>query len=388
MAKDTFYYIYIGLAITLIVILYIKYIEKLDKNRHVKHTDIPDDMDFINKYYYKSGAERLAREVRPILWLHIPYEYNSRDWQSFGSRSSFNLNQPYLYITLKSMIMMCDSTFHVCIIDDLSFSKLLPSWKVNLSAVSDPVRSYMRQLAICQLLYKYGGVNMPISFLCMKDLYYIWDVGTRRTEVFTIETVNRDMSENGNTFKANVKFLGSKKNSDEMLKMIRYLEYEISMDYTDQFKFLGKINDYLMEKVRGRKIYMFDSGYIGAKTIDGSAITIDTLMSSEYIDLHTNSYGVYVDMEEMLSRLNYGYFPRMSMRQVCEGTSILSKYMLLSCTDASNKSLNIVKETYDNKNMDIATIINKYVRLWELDGIGQLGETIYGLMPNGIFPTH
>jgi hypothetical protein len=173
-----------------------------------------------------------------------------------------------------------------------------------------------------------------------------------------------------------------------MKKMIRYLEYEISINYTDQFKFLGKINDYLMERVRERKIYMFDSGYIGAKTMAGSAITIDTLMSCEYIDLQTNSYGVYVDMDEMMSRLNYGYFPRMSMRQVCEGTSILSKYMLLSCTDASNKSLNIVKEAYHDKNADITTIINKYVRLWELDGVGQLGETIYGLMPNGIFPTH
>ena len=383
-----FYYAYMGLVITMFVILYMKYAEKLNKTKQISHNELPDDMDFINKYYYKNGAERLLKEVKPILWLHIPYEYNSRDWQSFGSRSSFNLNQPYLYITIKSMIMMCNDTFHVCIIDDTSFSKLLPAWKVDLSTVSDPVRSYMRQLAICQLLYKYGGLNMPISFLCMKDMYYLWDIGTRRTQMFTFESVNKDMSENGNTFKANIKFLGSKKNSDEMMKLIRYLEYEISKDYTDQSNFLGKINNYLMDKVREKKVYMFDSGYIGAKTIDGTAVTIDTLMSSEYIDLHTNSYGVYVDMNELLSRRNYGYFPRMSMRQVCEGTSILSKYMLLSCTDASNKSLNIVKQSNNDKNEDNYDIIRKYVRLWELDGIGELGETIYGLMPNRIFPTH
>ena len=111
-------------------------------------------------------------------------------------------------------------------------------------------------------------------------------------------------------------------------------------------------------------------------------------MSSEYIDLHTNSYGVYVDMDELLSRINYGYFPRMSMRQVCEGTSILSKYMLLSCTDASNKTLNIIKDSHNSNEKEKMNIINKYIRLWELDGIGELGETIYGLMPNRIFPTH
>jgi hypothetical protein len=39
----------------------------------------------------------LAKSKKPILWIHVPYEYNSRNWLSFGSRSSFNLNQPYLY---------------------------------------------------------------------------------------------------------------------------------------------------------------------------------------------------------------------------------------------------------------------------------------------------
>ena len=376
---------FMNVAILFFILIVLGFLYRRFEDKRIREENTENNEAIQN---YLLDDVTLAKSKKPILWIHVPYEYNSRNWLSFGSRSSFHLNQPYLYITLKSMIMMCNSTFHVCIIDDTSFSRLLPSWKVDLSRVSDPVRSNMRQLAICQLLYNYGGLNMPISFLCMKDLYYIWDIGTSRSEMFTIETVNKDMSENGNTFKANVKFLGCKKNSDEMKKMVRYLEYEISVDYTDQLKFLGKLNDYLMDKIHHKKVYMFDSGYIGAKTMDGTAITIDTLMSSEYIDLNTTSYGVYVDMEELLSRVNYGYFPRMSMRQVCEGSSILSKYMLLSCTDASNKSLNIIKESYYDKEGDKMSIINKYVRLWGLDGVGGLGETIYGLMPNRIFPTY
>lgn len=390
MANDTFYYIYLSLIVIGVLILYMKYQEQSNKN-NIQLNRLPDDLEMIGEYYYKNTVEKLEKERKPILWIHIPYEYNSRNWSSFGSRSSFDLNQPYLYITLKSMIMKCDDTFHVCIIDDMSFNRLLPKWKVDMKLLSDPMKQYMRQLAICQLLYKYGGFNLPISFLCMKDLYYIWDRGTIKTDMFTIETVNRDMSKDENTFKPNIKFLGAVKHSEQMLKLIRYIEYEISKDYTDQMKFLGNMNNYLMEEIRKHKVYMFDSGYIGAKTMSGNAIIIDTLMSCDYIELTETCHGIYIDMYDLLNRTKYEYFPRMSMRQVCEGTSILCKYMLLSCTEASSKTLDIKNEVEKyNKNAkrEEWNTTHKYVKLWELDGIGNLGEIIFGLMPNRIFPRH
>jgi hypothetical protein len=390
MANETLYYIYLSLIVIGVLILYMKYQEQIHEKR-VSLNRLPDDLEMISEYYYKNTAENLETEIKPILWIHLPYEYNSRHWSSFGSRSSFNLNQPYLYITLKSMIMKCDDTFHVCIIDDTSFTKLLSGWKVDMKLLSDPMKQYMRQLGICQLLYKYGGLNLPISFLCMKNIYYIWDRGTTKSQVFTIETVNRDASKDENTFKPNIKFLGAVKRSETMKKLINYIEYEISRDYTDQMKFLGKMNNYLMEEIQKHNVYMFDSGYIGAKTITGNAVLIDTLMSSDFIELTDTCHGIYIDMYDLLNRTKYEYFPRMSMRQVCEGTSILSKYMLLSCTEASSKPLDIKKEmANDNKETKqrIWNTLHKYVKLWKLNGVGNLGETIYGLMPNRIFPRH
>jgi len=63
----------------------------------------------------------LGKSKKPILWIHVPYEYNSRKWLHFNSRSSFDLNQPYLYLTSKSIINKCDNSFTICIIDDTSF---------------------------------------------------------------------------------------------------------------------------------------------------------------------------------------------------------------------------------------------------------------------------
>ena len=132
------------------------------------------DEEYEDNYYairkYLLLDKKLISSKKPILWIHVPYEYNSRKWLSFGSRSSVDLNQPYLYLTIRSIIEKCDNSFTICIIDDKSFEKLLPEWNVNMSKISDPILTNMRKLALMKLLYSYGGMICPISFLCMKDL--------------------------------------------------------------------------------------------------------------------------------------------------------------------------------------------------------------------------
>ena len=82
-----------GYLITMVLlitfgILYQKYLEK--NEREAKYNNYNE----IKKYLLTESS--LAKSKKPILWIHTPYEYNSRDWLSFGSRSSYNLNQPYL----------------------------------------------------------------------------------------------------------------------------------------------------------------------------------------------------------------------------------------------------------------------------------------------------
>ena len=95
---------------------------------------------------YLLDGDTLGKSKKPILWLHVPYEYNSRRWLSFGSRSSFDLNQPYLYLTVKSILRQCDQSFTVCIIDDNSFEKLIPNWSINMTTITDPILENMRML--------------------------------------------------------------------------------------------------------------------------------------------------------------------------------------------------------------------------------------------------
>ena len=48
---------------------------------------------------------------------NINYEKNSRDWDSFLSRSSNDLNLPYYYFTLRSIISKNSNDFNICIIE-------------------------------------------------------------------------------------------------------------------------------------------------------------------------------------------------------------------------------------------------------------------------------
>ena len=55
---------------------------------------------------------------KPNIWIHIDYEKNSRNWKSFYSRNSRHLNQPYLHLTIKSIIRYCQDDFNICLIND------------------------------------------------------------------------------------------------------------------------------------------------------------------------------------------------------------------------------------------------------------------------------
>ena len=110
-----------------------------------------DTYEAIQKYLLDDVT--LGKSKKPILWIHVPYEYNSRNWLSFGSRSSFDLNQPYLYLTVRSILKQCDDSFTICIIDDSSFKRLIPGWNINMTTISDPILSNIRMMGLMKLLY-------------------------------------------------------------------------------------------------------------------------------------------------------------------------------------------------------------------------------------------
>jgi hypothetical protein len=341
-----------------------------------------DDYYLIRKYLLNdSNKENTLHKNKPMLFIHIPHEYNARHWLSFGSRSSCELNIPYLYFTLKSIIKNCEESFNIIIIDDSSFEKLIPEWKIQMNLLPDPIKSYTRQLAILKLLYLYGGLSVPIQFLCFKDLITLYENNIGNvSNTFVFQTLDTNVSNTHNKFYPNINFLGCSKNNTFILEVIQYMEISISQDQTNQTNFLGNFDRLLQQNVQNGKINLVDASLIGLKTKKGEEILLDNFMSDEYLDLNNDCYGIYTPLHELLKRRKYEYYLRMNKKQILDSTCILSKYILIASVPSHRESLegfsNIINN--DRTGNENSSIISWYLT--------PLKPALWGVKPLGVFP--
>jgi hypothetical protein len=331
-------YIILFVILISLGILYQKYLEKQSRNVSF------DNYGEIKKYLLKDKT--LDKSKKPILWIHIPHEYNARNWMSFGSRSSSDLNQPYLYLTVKSIIKNCDESFKIVLIDDNTFEKLIPNWTINMDLIGDPIKCYIRQLAIAKLIYNYGGINVPISFLCFRDLIGLYNKGTNHNNMFVCENYDMNVSSTNKLFYPDARFMGAHKNNETVKEFINFMEIKISEDYTSQIDFLGDFDKWCEQKITNGKMRLIPGTDVGTRTINDEAITVDTLLSEDYIHFYGKMYGIWIPASNILKRRHYEWFPRMSPEQIFQSQFILAKYFVLALAPDSKEG---VIEPMENK---------------------------------------
>ena len=349
----------------ILIVLGVLYKRFEDKMSREESSDIYESIQ-----QYLLDDDTLGKSKKPILWIHVPYEYNSRNWLSFGSRSSFDLNQPYLYLTVRSIIKNCDKSFTICIIDDTSFKRLIPGWNINMTSISDPILSNMRMLGMMKLLYIYGGMHCPISFLCLKDLNELYVKGTRGEKMFVCETVDRNVTSTDVDFYPNLNFCGAPKECETVRELCNFIQRTASHDYTADTKFLGEYDKWSKERIHSGKINMIEGVEIGTKTVDEKQIIVDDLMSNHYLDLYQGTYGILIPSEEILNRKKFEWFARLSPKQVMESDTIIGNYILLSQTN--EKGILEPMEPITNKAVE-----NRFVGFWRTPL-----QDVYGLKPN------
>jgi len=359
-----------NLFILFFILIVLGFLYKRFEDKRIREEN-HDTYEAIQQYLLDSDT--LGKSKKPILWLHVPYEYNSRNWLSFGSRSSFDLNQPYLYLTVKSIIKQCEKSFTICIIDDTSFKKLIPGWNVNMTTISDPILSNMRTLGLMKLLYIYGGLICPISFVCLRNLNELYLNGTRGDKMFICETVDRNISSTDLDFYPNLSFCGAPKECETVRELCNKIECTSSYDYTADIKFIGEFDRWCKHAVELKKINLIDGQEIGTKTPEDKQITVDDLLSNYYLHLSSNAYGIYIPADEILSRRKFEWFSRMSQKQVLESDTIIGNYLLLSA--APHQGILEPLAPLTNK-----VIEDKFVGFWKTP----LDAPLWMLMPQGL----
>ena len=353
-------YIIIVIMIIALGIVYQKYCEK-------QALIMPgDNYGEIKKYLLNESS--LAKSKKPIMWIYIPHEYNSRDWLSFGSRSSTDLNQPYLYLTIRSIMKQCEESFYICLIDDNSFINLIPDWNIDMSLISGQMLSNIRQLAIAKLIYKYGGINVPISFLCARDLIGLYEKGTNGNAMFVCENQDTNITSTSNIFYPDARFMGAKKETVVLKQYIDFISRIISVDYTSQSEFLGDFNRWCnKQNENSRNLRIIPGTDVGTKTLDDTAILIDDLLSEQYIHFYPKMYGIWIPADQILKRTKFEWFARMSPEQIFQGNFILAKYIVLSLApDAKMGIIEPLENQPDWISFWRVPLTNKTLNVWGL----------------------
>jgi hypothetical protein len=93
-----------------IVIIGVGYFSNKIKNTFENRDD---EYDIIRKYLL-NDSPRYGFD-RPKIWIHSKYEINARKWKDFYSRNTTDLNQPYIHLTIKSIINHCGNDFNICL---------------------------------------------------------------------------------------------------------------------------------------------------------------------------------------------------------------------------------------------------------------------------------
>ena len=359
--------------------------------------DPKDEYDMVKQYLLNDSP--LYGYNRPKLWIHSKYEYNSRKWKSFYSRSSYDLNQPYIHLTIKSIINHCGDDFNVCLIDDATFSKLIPGWDADLSKMCEPMKSHMREIGMAQLLYYYGGMVVPNSFVCCRNLIDLYQdgLGDKGEQFFVSERPNKHeefIHTQRRRYMPDVYFMGANKRNGVVKEYVDFLktlygcpDYRLSVAlppmslpplekrsgeedavaggvtilrrgeeasglpdldgprgmervqaiYTWESEFTGDVANWLLERVLRQEIGLVGGEFIGVKARDGSPIDLDELLADGFLDVdNSRLYGLFIPAEDLLIRPKYAWFAVLPAYQVLNTHTIVAKYLKLSIIDSAD----------------------------------------------------
>jgi hypothetical protein len=314
-------YVTVFMIITVSGILYDRYKKKYLGDDELKNNSL------VEKYLLNDMTE-LGK--KPIIWVHTDYEVNARAWSSFGSRNTKKLNKRYIELCVESIIKYCGQSFNVVLINDSSFSNLIPGWTIELNRLADPVKSHIRSLAIAKILYYYGGLLVPNSMLLLKDLKPLYSEMCRYNTMFVGEKVARGSASVHTRFYPSKELMGCVKNSPAMNNYVQRLETLISSDNVSEMDFNGTCDRYLYEMATKGQAQLMCGKQFGVKTKDHKVVLIDDLLGLSHINLCCKKYGIWIPDKELEKRNRYKWFLKLNREQIYESKTNLSKYFAIS----------------------------------------------------------
>ncbi len=324
---------YKNIITSIIILLVCSFIYKQFRV-YIDKRDLEEELNIIDKYFMKkedsSEIKKIEKNKKPILWMHIPYEINSRKWLDYGSRNSTSFNQDYIFYCINSILKQNANDYNIVFINDKSFYNLLDNWTINIDNVSEPQKSNIRLLGISKLLYKYGGLYLDNGFICFKSFLPLSEKILDTKKMLVGEFPNKSKNNMKYNFIASNKLMGCVKECIYMKELEQFLSILISKDYTEELKIKGTVDDWLNQKLLSNEISCIEGRFIGTRDYEGKEITIEDLFSSSYLQLDVDVYSLYVPYNDIKKMKKYNWFIYLELDAINDVNNNLAKYLVMA----------------------------------------------------------
>ena len=206
-------------------------------------------------------------------------------------------------------------------------------WNIIIGRLANTIKEHIRALAMANILYKYGGMCLPITTVVFKDLYPLYTNGIKNKGCFVGESINRNITSMYLGTYVDRNIMGCVQGSKSIEDYIQKLELLNSRDYTNEIEFCGDINTLLYKLVQDNRMNIISGDKLGVKDEDNKDILLDDLLGDTFINFDTKTDCIIIPNSELLNRIKYGWFNRLSREQVLNARTILSKQLLLALTN-------------------------------------------------------
>lgn len=159
------------------------------KNFFPSISESANEEELIQKYLLNNSV--LYSHNKPKLWIYMDTLPNSRDWANTSFRTSRKINKGYIYACISSIIHHCANDFHICLIDSSAFDHFIPGY--DATHVPD---KYKIEYGMALLLYYYGGMVIPASFICLNPILPLYTMCLKENCAFFGERENRRLDAN------------------------------------------------------------------------------------------------------------------------------------------------------------------------------------------------
>ena len=315
------FFIYVFIIILIILVIRLNRTESVFKEEKKTLEYKTNLMD----YYFKNYIN-LNHITNQKIFIHIPYEKNERNWINFGSRSSKELNNDLIVLSIRSIIETCGEQYTIVLYDNTCVGELIQEInEEDLCNIKHPEmlsgidlkqwESYCK----AKILYKYGGIVMNPYFIfkhCPNDELFC-------PELFTITHLTNEgfNVSNQTIIPTSCYLMSAPKNNSDVEIYIKYLQYLCTNHYTIDHKKFDKSFESLYA------LNSYDPKLIGCLDKNNNIIYTNDIMSDKMIELNYNHFCLFINMDIIKKNRNFNWILKLNENEIKESKTFIGKYI-------------------------------------------------------------